>query len=1007
MPQTSVEQKKFLGLFAQANSFDLPEGAMERCRNVVINDDNTASKTRGFYQYYDPSSDTLNALVNYQSKLLGVFSDKIGYFTDAGSSPNYTGTRTTLTGQTVSVTGTRISRAMEQSGNLYFTSDNGVMKLDSYSGTVRKAGAPPALDLRGQFLAANGPLNGDSEVAYRVIFGRRDANDNLILGAPSDILILTNNKVTSASYTSSGAGPYTVTVTSSGHNLATGMSVTTSGATDVDANGVQSITVISTSQFTYSVASAPGNGTLSYVTTRKPLIEFSVPSEIADVADKWFFRLYRSSQSSTAATSPDADFKLVEERILTTAEISSKLVVYQDETDDVLVQYAAELYTNPNSREGEDQANARPPLCEDVDLFQGYAFYAKCRTRHTLELDVVDTSVITSGSYVEVKVDSTTRRYVAKSGVGNSTVKAESITNAGGDLRVDYTAHGLSNGCTIFAGVMAGGVFTGVTYYVVSATANNFKVSLTSGGTPLAYSATTDVFFQGVTDGTYPIFAVDSTSSVATQLRTTAQGLVKAINRDSQSLVYASYISAISDVPGRIRLNAIGFTGTVYVRANSTSVGGGYSPTLPDSFSTGDQVYSKSDSKPASIFLSKYSEPEAVPIVNELVVGSQNKAILRCLALRDSVIVLKEDGVWKVTGDNPLNFNVSALDNTVIGVSAPSAARLNNQVYFLANQGICLATDSSVQIVSRRIENLIEPILGQSTVASETGAVGYESDRTYRISTLGPNDTVKSVTYSHNTINDTWTDADTLFKGGVVGPNNVLYLISSTGKLLKERKTGTRIDFCGQNHAVTVVSVASDLLSAVITSSGYVPKAGDAVIKADVFSRFDAVTPVSGADYTVTFTKQTNLAAADSLQLYERISSEITMAPFHAGAIGREKQVSQLQVRTRTNNVSRMSLSFVTQSFGGSEMTTWKRSNVAASGGWGYMPWGFFAWGLADGINNVYTTEPALPIRIYVPRFAQRSSFIQAVMNHSEAGEPLEIQALCWTVRGYKERVSR
>ena len=1008
MPLDYPEIRKFLGLFAQRNTFDVPDGAMEEANNVVIADDDTVTKSRGFYQYYDPGSDTLNALFLYQNKLMAVFSDEIAYFTDTGSAPNETGTRTNLTGATVTVAAPRMARFVEQSGNLYWTTDLGVLKIDAYNGTVYEAGAPPGLDLRGQFLPENGVVSADTEVAYRILFGRRDANSNTVLGTPSDILVLTNSKVSSSTYTSAGAGPYTVTVTDAGHNLATGMSITVSAASDSDADGSRTVTVASSSSFTFSTSADPGAGTLDYTVTRTPLLQFSIPPEITSTTPQWFFQLYRSSESGGSLVAPEADFRLVDESYLTSAQIAARTVFYTDETDPILVEFAPELYTNPNSREGERQANARPPLCEDMDLFSSYIFYANCTTRHTLSLDMIDAGALASGDYVEVKVDATTRRYVARTSVGNQTVRAESIANAAGNLQITYTAHELVNGDSIYISEITGGSLTSGTYYVIARTANTFEISLTAGGAAVAYSAVSDLYFEGVTNGTYPIFALLKTgTSVSAQLRTTAQGLVKAIDRDSASLVLANYVSGITDTPGRMRLTADGFTGTIYLRANTAAAGLAFAPVLPDSFASGNQVQSASDSKPASIFLSKLNEPEAVPLVNELIVGSKNKAILRILALRDSVIVLKEDGVFKITGDNPLNFTVTPLDNTIVAIAANSAARLNNQVYVLTNQGVCIATDTSVEIVSRRIENLIEPIIGQTAIATATGAVAYDSDRTYRLSTIGPNETTQTVTYVHNTINDTWTTSDTLFSAGIVGPKDRLYLVSND-TILRERKSQTKIDYMGQNYTATVSSVASGSLSAVIVSASYAPAAGDCIVKNNVINRFATASALSGGGYSVTFWNQCNLAASDSLQLYKRIESDVTMAPYHAGSLGRVKQVSQLQVRTRSSNIRRIDLSFQSQSFGGSEITTWLDSAITSSGnGWGDLPFGFFPFGQEEGINNVYVTQPALPIRILVPLFAQRSSWIKLVMSHREAGEPMEIQAICWTVRGYKERVSR
>jgi len=1006
------EIRQFLGLFAQANSFALPDGAMETARNIVINDDNVIQKQRGFYEYFDPATGTLNALFNYQNKLLAIYEDKASYFDDTGSSPNIVGAETVLSGAAIAAED-RTSRSVEENANLYFTSDNGVMKLDAYNASLFAAGAPSGLDLRGTFTNANGPINGDTQYGVRVVFGRVDANNNTILGAPGDILTLTNQKVENCTYTSViiGAGPsYTMTVTSVGHNLAVGMTVITSGAADADANGTWTVSAITATTFSVVTTANPGAASdLDWTATRQALYWFSIPGDVTDASQAWFYQVYRTSQSGSATTTPLADFRLIDQVNISTAEISAKFVTYVDDVDDILVEFAPELYTNPNSREGEDQKNYRPPLCDDMTLFNNYVFYGNCTSRQLLALDVVDTAAMVSGDYIETKVDATTRRYMARTGVGNRTVKSDSITNAAGDLQIDYTAHGLVNGDTVYISTVSGGSLTAGTYFVVSAAANSFEISLTNGGASVAYSAVTSLYFEGVTDGTYRIFQLDTSSgTVSAQLRNTAQGIVKAINRDSLSLIIANYTSGITDTPGKMAFTAKAFTGVIYVRANTAAGGEMFYPILPDSFASGTQVFSKNDVEPNVVYVSKIDEPEAVPYVNKIQVGSRNKAIKRILSLRNSIIVLKEDGVWKITGDSPTNFQATCLDSTVKVIAPNSAAALNNQIYFLAIDGVCIATESTVEIASRRIENRIETIVGLSDISEISAAVSYDSDRTYRLCTTLPNLDARVVTYFHNALNDTWTESDQLFIGGVVGPNDLMYYISTDNTVLRERKNGTRIDYGGQNYGIEVVSVASDLLSAVILSNDVVPQDGDFIVKDDVITRVKSVSNTSGANYEVEFYKETNLEVADTLNMYARIVSEIKMAPYHAGVMERAKQFAQLQLHTRTPNITRIKFSFSGQTFGSSAETDWLSTEVqGASGGWGYEPWGYFPWGLADAINVQYTTQPAPVVRLYVPLFQQRNTFIQAYLLHEQGGESLDIQAMSWTVRAYNERVTK
>lgn len=1083
MPLSYPEIRTFSGLHLQSNSFSVPDGAMEKANNIVISKDNVAQKCRGQYRYYDPSSDTINQLAVYQDKLLGIFSDKIGYFTDSGSSPNYTGTRTTLSGATVDITSGRISRTVQSNKNFYWTTDQGLLKLESYSGTVQKAGTPQGLDLRAKFLPSTGPIAAEKLVGWRILFGKRDGNDNLLLGAPSEIITLTNSMVTGCTYTSSGAGPYTVTVTSSGHNLATGMSITVSAATDTDANGARTVTVTSATQFTFSTSADPTSGTLSYTVTRSSRLEFTVPSEITSTSEGYFYRIYRSSQVADTATSISSDFKLVEEKALTSAEITAKVVFYNDDIDDIL--RSTELYTNENSQEGETQANYRPPLSTDVCLYKGFTAYGGVTMRHLIDFQIVDAAAMAAADYVQtmvvideaatytstgagpytvtvtsaahglttgqtIFVDNATdadaegtftvtvssssvftystasgnpnsgtllfglvRRYVARTGVANATVSSTSIAAQAvtSDLEVTYASHGLSNGDTIYISNVTGTLAAG-TYYVVGATANTFEISLTNGGSSIDWIDETALDFQGVTNGTYPIFKLDITSSASVQLRDTARGLVKAINRDTASLVYAAYSSGISEVPGKIRLQTKGFLGPIYLMGNDAATGVGFNPVLPSAFDTGTQVYSRNDELPHVVSFSKFEEPESTPLGNQVQSGSSNKSILRILPLRDSLIVLKLDGVYRITGDSISNFSSTPLDTTVICVAPDSAAVLNNEVYFLSNQGVCRVTESSINIISRKIEDVIQPIVGSTVISAQTSGCAYESERFYLMTTIEPGETSANITYAYNILSDSWTTwsisaGQFLFKRALVGPNDVLYMVNTSGIVKKERKNQNRIDYCNQNYSTTVVSVAADSLSAVVTfgSGDAVPVAGDVLELNSVFSRISVASFISGTTYDLTFEVATGLAAADTPVYYEKYDSEIKFAPFHAGLVGRMKMFVELQLHFRNNAAGAFAIVFSGDTFGSSEETEW--SSLLIPRGWGDFPWGFEPWGNQDGIDLPLRSGPAPMCRLDIPRYQKRGTFIQATILHTRAGDPINLQALTWVVRAYNERVTR
>jgi len=1016
MAYNHVEIKKFVGLYLQQNTFTVPDGAMEVANNCVLARDFIIQKRPGFPTLLDPSTGTLNNLQVYNGDLIAKYDDKIEKIDTSGG-------QTLLTGESFDASG-RVARSAKDNKNLYVTSNNGVMKLTSSTSQITTSGIAPALDLQGSFLDLDitgtsdlGPIAGDSQVAYRVVFGKRDDNDNLLLGSPSDILVLVN-PAQSATYTFTGSGPYTITVTTLGnHNLQTGMFVTIKNATPTgDINGSRQITVTGPTTFTYTYdGAAPTNGTLEVSYNKTPRLEFTIPDEIQNAVDasEYFYQVYRTTTSGSAADTPTPDFSLAKEAEPTAAELASRVVIFDDTVDQLFLEGAAELYTNPNSREGELQENSRPPLCEDIALFKEHLFYANATYRHLLELQLISSnitsSIIDEDDYVEIKQGATERRYVARKGVGNSNVQAESVGVVGAGpytVTITYTAHRLKNGDTIRItwDDVTGATMVGE-HVVSNVAANTFDISVATDPATVNF-----LQFEGIKDANdYYIFQLlDSATNLSAGLYASSVGLVRAINRDDSSPVIARYISGVEDLPGEMFLESKTYaTDPIQLRAisaGSSTPGQAFDPPLTSAYA---DTESTQDIQPNVLAVSKIGEPEAVPRINQLVVGAANSAILRVFALRDSLLVLKEEGVFRVDGDTVNSFNVTIVDNTVFCVAPNSAALLNNQVIFLSNQGVVLATATSVEIISRQgIEDPVQVILGDASLAASTSGVAHESERLYLLSTLIPNSGGARRVYCWNFLTSGWTTWDVTFEQGVVGPGDALHLISTDNTIRRQRKQQNRLDYVDESYAITVDTVAGDASYAEITSASYIPKFGDIIVENGVINRIITVASLGSNQYRLTFDTDTNLVVGANT-IYEAYQSDIKMVPFHGGLVNREKHYPQFQVHTRNRALTALDVTFSNDTYGSSELTEWRESNVTVSGGWGNEPWGLFGWGQENGINLTFGTQPSTVIRLYVPRFAARSSFIQATLCHRIGGEPMNIQAMGYQVRAYKERVTR
>lgn len=1000
MSYNYVEIRKFRGRYAQRNSFEVPDGALEIAQNVTVSSDFIISKRRGFYTYFSPGSGTLKELVTYENKLLAFYNNKVGYFNDTGVSPNLVGSETLLTGEagvTYSVSGDRIPRLVEANENLYVTTDNGVQKLTSFNSAIASAGSPPGQDLSATVYPGSPAawFASDKVVGYRALIYRKDANSNLILGAPGDVATITNPKIV-ASYTSAGAGPWTVTVTSVAHGLVTGYYVRVEGASGPSANGQFQITVVTADTFTYVVSSAnPASGTLNYSSANAIIVALSIPESVQDVAQGFFLQIYRSGLYDIAGD-VFSDYKLIVDRAITAAEISSNVAFFVDTIDDLL--RGVELYTNENTGEGEFQANAQPPKALDVALFKNYTFYANCETRPVLNLQLVNPSALNAGDQFIIRIinglSTIEETYVAREGVANELTYSNALSG-GPTVTVTYNAHGLLTGDLIYVSNVSGGTYANQSATITSHTVNTFTFTLTGSGSPTA------LFFEGVTNGTNPIFRLDKTStSFALQLQNTSLGIVKAISRRSGGLCYGRYLSDFSEIPGQFAILGIGFYSSIAARVNTTPAGAAFEPILATTYGS---VISESTVERNKIYISKVGEPEAVPLVQFLSVGSENKAILRIAALRDSVIVMKEDGVYRLSGDDPNNFVVTILDSTVLVNWPDSVDVINNQVACLANVGVCLISETAVNIISRKIEEDIRPILGRAS--SLAHGVAYESERLYLLTTSAPNNPALSVTHIYNTLTDEWTTWDKLFLAGCVGPQDTLYLVDVQNMILRERKSQTRLDFSDQFYATTITSVSGSVVTFSVPI-GVIPEVGDILVKGNVINRISTVPNLVGVNlWTATLANVTTLIVSDTPILYKRIRSQVVTVPFHAGQVGNAKHFAQTQLHFRSDQCSRLQIYFVGDYFLGGDAVDWREQSTRL--GFGYFPFGFDYFGQPYGIDLPIGTGPGPICRIYVPIQQARSTYIQTSLIHTEAGEAINLQAQSWALRAYRERVTR
>jgi hypothetical protein len=207
------------------------------------------------------------------------------------------------------------------------------------------------------------------------------------------------------------------------------------------------------------------------------------------------------------------------------------------------------------------------------------------------------------------------------------------------------------------------------------------------------------------------------------------------------------------------------------------------------------------------IYFSKVSEPEAVPIANYIDVGAKDEEIKRIIALRDNLFVLKDDGIYIVSGTSAPNFSVRLLDNTRI-LAPDSAVVLNNQIYCLTEQGITVVTDSGAGVISRGIEDRIDSVINSRfDYVSNTFGIAYENDRAYLLF-LPESDTDTSAVqaYRYNIFERTWSRWEYNATCGLVAERDTRLYLGEGGRsyVAQERKNFDRTDHADREFVIQI-----------------------------------------------------------------------------------------------------------------------------------------------------------------------------------------------------------
>lgn len=520
-------------------------------------------------------------------------------------------------------------------------------------------------------------------------------------------------------------------------------------------------------------------------------INFYVPN---GVSENYFYQVYRTLPVANTIQ-PAEEYFLVEEVPVTSAEILAEEVVYEDKTEET----SATLYTSI-SQQGIEGSNFEPPLCKDLTLYNDIMAYANFRTRDFVNLKITGTAQGNVFNFFNRNGDVT---------IGsNAILNVSSVSN----LRVGQA---LTDN-TIFP---EGTVIDNI---VLPDTVNVSQNALvTNVGQALVFrdavTIGSDSYYAGSSDNyTNNIFQVFN------GIEQFSNSLVNIINATSDE--YSAYYNGIGEEnKGSIFIQADTYSGTFLITSSQPNF---TSPTLP--------FESQFDDFSNAVQLSKPNQPEACLIGAIYPIGSREFPISRVKALKDGIYIFKGDGVFKMTGTNPINMSIRRVDNNTILTGDRTLTTLDNSIIAFTEQGVSIIDQSGSNIISRQIESELIKLSSLSNFKDLAFGMSYEVDRKYYLFVpMSEDDTTCTKCFMFNYATNTWMPRLLSANDAVVNYNDNLMYIAGD-KISQELKSYTEQDYVQDQFEINITLINGSVLT---VSDAFEAKEGDTLTQGDVVAK--------------------------------------------------------------------------------------------------------------------------------------------------------------------------
>lgn len=1024
-PAPQTLQMKILGLYTNSNELSYaPDGALLTADNIWISKDSIAESRRGFT--YLPfalpnANDRADKLSQFENQLLvhyndstsGTNNDKLAYYSNSTGVMTYSGSF-----EHPDPFMARMKFA-ESNKNIYFTTSTGVFKNDLITNNPTPAGMYQALDCTATISASgSGFLANNAQVAYRVVWGITDANNNLNLGAPSSQAVVSNTSGVASNTSLQITIPAGITIN---HFFQIYRSDQEDGITSSATLTVQDLT------YTAVAPSTPGNSiTIAYTTGGTAGAEvvgvsgnaISVKIAAGNANNKAILTVGGLTYTAVATGSLGNSIGIV---YTGGATAGAEVVTVAGNIINVQIQGGTSTATqvanainaspaalgvlNVTVITGSMSQSTMSPAylnggstAAQIAAAIGASGSASALVKASVSGGSANFQLAPfgptnlSGGSVTLETPDDSCQLVYEANPTSGEISSASITVVddtpdslrGAALYTNATQQGILQANNVPPYCLDMCLFETCMFYGnVQTPQQAFLTILSVGGSggiqlgdTLTISGTTYTAgsSENVSTLTYQLF---TSGSPAQNINNTSLSLIRVINRNTTNTsVYAYYLSSTNSLPGQLSIQSRILGGSAFYMTSSN--GAPFSPALPTS---GTSQGSTNNTYLNGLMYSKGGQPEAVPNQNLLFVGSASKPIRRIIPVRNSLFIFKDDGVFRCTGVAG-NFSIDTIDTTIILLAPESAVSLSNQIFCLTTQGVVSVSDNGGPVLSRPIEDqlLVLEGSGLSTLQQYSFGVSYESERQYVLWTISAaQDTFGTQALIYNTFTKTWTRSTRQQSSGIIlTADNKMYVTNpSNNKISQERKSYTYQDYSDEATATEIISINGKVLS--LTNVNEI-SIGDLVYQSDSINSL--VSSINYSANTVTVVNSINGWTVGSATVLKSIPCLIEWLPNAAGNPGYLRHWQETAIIFKQNLFNNASLNFYSEISAGIDSVPITGN---ATAGWGQFGWGNLPWG---GVLK------SVPFRTYVPLEKQRCDLLSIQFQCQNAWSNFQIEGL-------------